>query len=720
MSSNMPLLRAEEDQSIITEDVSNPNREHDETTATDVTATACNHSVINIQNKSWSFDSKTTPVIDPPTMFLPDENHPQVSLDQSGNNLCEYSDSFPKDDESLFYDLMSKSSVSDSALKTSSPSPALLDYQENKVLQTLLHNSQESVSDTDVSSVTSLQLEPPAQFSASNFEEHHVVSDVLVPSPAFMSDKLRPLASEEVFFSTSTTSPKLSSQNVSTESISTPSSSPDDEICWERKENLSSYTATEDLLLSSGPKGILEAEPTVISLISPIANIPKETINSNGMYSEFQENDPEKGCGVAKKSHRHKMDLPVSPTNNEKLISSKKSTKVVRSHSYSSQQRNKIIHQREGSRSSCNSPEVGPIAKASIRSTIFSKVKRHASLNRGSSTAGAINNPRKSSNLEESCIAVGQQSMITEQERQMPSTQHLSTPDQCSETNSFYSPNVFHDSSCQPKVIKQKWQITPPASPYIPKSQQKKKGVDYSACMQEHPYDGNPHDELSFSEMLQSYDDYASVTGNTAKSKQSRVSKSPELSKKKKKKDRRRSFTVANIDAATIEAAKEASRESSRRPSKVRQLAREYSRRIKDKKSKRVSTVFEEPENSVTESSEPQWLKDLRLRKKSRESSQEDQDDLTPPILQHESYITQKYKVGQCTYDDSRRSSTLTKLQSPSQMRKHGCNTKLHRSQSTDFRFHLEDSPDFSELHKSGGLKGWVKSLVIKFGGHKN
>lgn len=366
----------------------------------------------------------------------------------------------------------------------------------------------------------------------------------------------------------------------------------------------------------------------------------------------------------------------------------KKPSSVVRSHSYTSQHRRRIIHQREGSRSSGNSPEVSPKReRKDKKGPISSKTKRRPSFTKGSiSVVGLISTTRNDLSLEDS-----------------------------------YHPILEHNT---------------PESEFTLRA-----GSPGTATSVDIPSTGNPNEEMSFDEALHSYDHYASVTGKTARSKakeKKQQSQSPNMSKKgsKKKKDRRRSMTVANIDAATVLAAREAMVSHAfatpdpprRKISRVQQLAREYSRRIKEHQKsgwfKRFSTVTEEcPEEDLEE--EPSWLKTLRDKRRSEGSSQES-NDLTPPIpnKQDESGMPVESQLQMWPHDSKRSSGRLNPGQSSTAlMADHvtsdDLSKQLLRSQSTDFELDRIDTPDPLELQRKGGLKGWVKSVVVKFGGKK-
>lgn len=207
------------------------------------------------------------------------------------------------------------------------------------------------------------------------------------------------------------------------------------------------------------------------------------------------------------------------------------------------------------------------------------------------------------------------------------------------------------------------------------------------------PYESNPEELMSFDEVLASFDEYASTTGKTTKSTKYLVklrSQSPEAKRHKQKK-KQRSQTVANIDVDTMNQVKEelARRNQGERPlpqqksdSKVHQLAREYSRKIKDHQRsrifKRFSTVVEEPSLPDFNRTEPDWLQQLKERRKSNTK----QDDVT---LRKTEWC---HPLG----DEATSSSSSLKVE-------------------TKVKNHAE--PDVEQQRK-GGFKGWVRSLVDK------
>ena len=212
------------------------------------------------------------------------------------------------------------------------------------------------------------------------------------------------------------------------------------------------------------------------------------------------------------------------------------------------------------------------------------------------------------------------------------------------------------------------------------------------------PYQSNPEEMMSFDEVLASFDNYASTTGKTTKSSKHLVklrSRSPEAKRRKEKK-KKRSQTVAGIDADTMNQVKEElARRSQSKPSSpqqtsdsnVHQLAREYSRKVKDHQRsrifKRFSTVVEEPsmpEISRTGRTEPHWLQQLKERKKTTNKLTEvtsGEAELCHPHLMTDDKAT------------SLPASLTAKI--------------------------IKDNSDLDdEQQRKGGFKGWVRSLVDK------
>ena len=602
-------------------------------------------------NCEWSEMNRTSSIIfDPPPMFQTNsEGEPNQSAsvhlsESSHDNMTKSHNSsvFTDDDESLFHYLMSESTTS--GLSSKSPHSASLDPRDTKTLQSLLHASQDSISEAEDDDSGSPQLEPPLQFAV------------------FMNDTITPQ-----------TMPIY------------------EHSCRMKQSSLVSDTDDSSVAPTSKP-----------AMLSP---------------ATFTKN---------KKAHS-----------------------VVRRHSYNSQHQSRIIHRREGSKSSGNSPEGSPRShRKEKKRPSPSKAKRQSSFTKDSiSVIGLVSTTRDDLSLEDSCVPITEQSAVTH-----PAGNRVKS------IRSQRGPRImtiYRSGENTPSPVpKRECQNLP--SPILTDEQLDVPSTDGNAnapleCTADDavistsldvPFSGNPNEKLSFDEVLQSYDHYASATGKTTRTnakERKKRSRSPSMPKReKRKKDRKRSMTVATIDKETVLAAKEAmiSRTAAtpepqrRRLSKVQQLAREYSRRIKEQGGwfKRFSTVVEESPDEEAPEVEPDWLKELRKRRKSAGSSQ-DQDDHTPPLAKEDelglSLVPPNRPPVQS--DDTQKASAIGGLDpKESSMAllgqyadNHGSSKHLPRSQSTDYELDRIATPDPFELQRKGGLKGWVKSIVMKFGGNK-
>ena len=139
------------------------------------------------------------------------------------------------------------------------------------------------------------------------------------------------------------------------------------------------------------------------------------------------------------------------------------------------------------------------------------------------------------------------------------------------------------------------------------------------------PTNGNPDEQLSFAEALQSMDHYAVATGTTARSGRIRSVSPPPPTKKERRKRENRWKTISSISSDTIEAISRTSRAGTEpeklktRNTKVSQLARAYSKRIKEKRIGRTLSVVED-EGNESDHGEPLWLNELKQRRKSAHS----------------------------------------------------------------------------------------------------
>lgn len=218
------------------------------------------------------------------------------------------------------------------------------------------------------------------------------------------------------------------------------------------------------------------------------------------------------------------------------------------------------------------------------------------------------------------------------------------------------------------------------------------------------PYESNPNEMLSFTEVLATFDDYASSTGKTTKSTKPTVklrSRSPEAKRRKEKK-KKRSQTISMIDADTMNQVKEelARRsddkllDSPRPPeqksdSKVNKLAREYSRKIKDHQRggifKRFSTVVEVEPLPSKGISQPDWLQQLKEQKKRSTQPKTTSSSTAELELPEPGPRSVPPEVAALT-------GSLTRTKS-----------------------RVKDYSDYDEdQQRKGGFKGWVRSLVDK------
>lgn len=653
----------------------------------------------SMENKNQeNFSTQLGSIIEPPSMFQGSES--DVELDAStpvypaSLEQCNVNRVFTEEDENLFDDLMTKRLTPDSHIAPN--------FQEGSVdqneAQTLLHGYHDSASESDPSDARAQDMEPPNypnMFEDKNTTPKETPSSIRCHTPPTTASPV------PIFSSSATANPVTPFDDVHT--------------------------------LIDPPREFLDENFAVACHTPSVIKCPPVG------------EGPSLGTGRGQRSS------------------------VVRRHSYSSQHQRRIMHQRKESKSSGSSPEESPTAvKKEKKSSGHSKAKRHASFSKGSiSVVGLISTTRTDLSLEDSYIPIlepetivppPEQFMTNGKEQEGPESvqDNMESPRLVSLSRSREaspSPKSRHKYEGSPssifrfaRVKKQSSPLANSSSPVAPSALQSKDYSVESSNPLEVPYEGNPDERLSFDEILRSYDHYASATGKTTRTKskqQKKRSSSPDLSQKdkKKKKKRKRSMTVANIDSETVLAAKEAMANKDSPPdlprersgSKVQQLAREYSRKVKEHQRgnwfKRFSTVVEETEDMPQET-EPEWLRKLRERR-SKGSSQESQSELTPPT--HE-----QAELADSSYPTGRRGSehkAETPIKSRSLMRlnhgessvtvmkqhatDHGHSTHLLRSRSTDFELDRVDSPDPAELEKKGGLKGWVKSLVVRFSGSK-
>ena len=365
-------------------------------------------------------------------------------------------------------------------------------------------------------------------------------------------------------------------------------------------------------------------------------------------------------------------------------------SKVKRSHSFGSNKRLAILHKREGSQSTNNSPLPTPKFRSSrsrenLLPNLATKV-RQRKLSKGSSSLTAVPPREEQGTSDVPQIHVDVSSALdSAASSPLGSTHSLIIPppaefkcgtDYVFERSSSRASSTGRDEEENGAEkeerslfsffrIKHHKRGSRSATPSDLTREDKR--ADFSASVTipvEHsdttPTNESPqsssNDMLSFDEALESYDQYASHSGKTARSaKQSKTVRDAILAapasllpppspssaaaaaggkkegkKKKKNKKKRHGYTVANIDSDTMRevhrslAEREDARQSS--DSRVHQLAREYSQKIKDrsKLQKKYSMVFEEDDDDsvddiLHEHSKPEWL--ARLSSKKRQSS---------------------------------------------------------------------------------------------------
>jgi len=247
------------------------------------------------------------------------------------------------------------------------------------------------------------------------------------------------------------------------------------------------------------------------------------------------------------------------------------------------------------------------------------------------------------------------------------------------------------------------------------------------------PYEDNPEESLSFDEILASFDRYASATGKTTKQRSQRKERirlpSPEPKPRNKIHKRRtpRSLTISSIDADTMKAVQEALQEKESPPpprpranTKVNQMAREYSRRIKDHQRrgvfKRYSTVVEEPSETNNDHSNvtkgPIWHEHSKERRTSRTLSPSSQEEpLSSP------HLSQDDKQAACTRVQVEVSPKFQVLDTPEDSPHHSSKSRAQSHTHHPGVHNNKVNFDEAEFHKRGGFRGWVKSLVDKFSG---
>lgn len=329
---------------------------------------------------------------------------------------------------------------------------------------------------------------------------------------------------------------------------------------------------------------------------------------------------------------------------------------LMRRHSFQNNDPKKLLllHQKEGSLSTDNTPLSSPRAmtkKRSWRRRNSSSPANHSPSTTKQSTVpeisviGLVGTSRDNVNLEDIPLVVpdpedneDRKSIILTPPREFQ--QNTSLSELASRTDVSYTADGTSNSA----------QVDIPVEPEAPHSISEHLGDKISSP--------NPDELVSFDEFLEDLDTYSNATGRS-----SHRLPSPEPIKKKKKK-KLRSFTVA-VDSDTMRKVREEMTRSKQDESRVQKLAREYSQKIKlNEKShsfKRFSHIIESSRLNAEDSErrEPMWLQKLRERRKSRDAFSMD--------------------------------STL----------------------SDDDSLRTNDSDN--EMAKKGGFRGWVRSLVDKF-----
>ena len=358
---------------------------------------------------------------------------------------------------------------------------------------------------------------------------------------------------------------------------------------------------------------------------------------------------------------------------------------VFRRHSFSSDRKRTTVHQRQESRSMEASPQSTPKVKRSDRSTNGSLSVANNTI-QGDINYTSVQAPHILRDIPTINIESCSESDLTPIQNPdsvilPPPIEFMDQKNQSLPTSPTKSPDVCtneddrnHDSHATSDLEKEQVTVIT-------------------------PYESNPNEVLSFTEVLATFDDYASTTGKTTKSTKPTVklrSRSPEAKRRKEKK-KKRSQTISMIDADTMNQVKEElARRSDDKPSdslrlpeqksdsKVHKLAREYSRKIKDQKGgifKRFSTVVEEPLSS-TGMSEPEWLQLLKEQKK--RSTQGKPYTAEPELPEHNPQSV------------------------PSEVAALTGSLKRTKSRVKDYSDYDEDQ------QRKGGFKGWVRSLVDK------
>lgn len=238
--------------------------------------------------------------------------------------------------------------------------------------------------------------------------------------------------------------------------------------------------------------------------------------------------------------------------------------------------------------------------------------------------------------------------------------------------------------------------------------------------------ESHPNEMISFEDALDTYDRYSSETGKTARScRQEAVAEkealTPTLDTKKmkgKRNKKRHGYTVANIDAETMrevkrmaEGGERGARQTS--DSNVHQLARAYSRKIKDRSSQMAQ--LEESDPASQYAVKPVWLTDLQERRQYSGGKHSSLEDILNRVRDEDTGSTSS---GFLNGEEIQILGTEngSQAQGASAMRKsRTMDGKSNRGLLFD-GVEFKEKAGEEEGQKKRRFKGWVKSLAAKFG----
>ena len=705
-------------------------------------------------------------IIEPPLMFSESESEleaPPVSLRVQSNSVSEVT--LPEcdateEEESLFNELMDSSSgiiipqedVSGKLPPVCRSKRSTLSRGDAEVLKSLLNQATSLDSDEEESPLNDSEaLLPPREFSSPDLQD-----DTPMPSPfsvrrctAEQNDSPVEPENED-----SSTTPKAS---PSIQRHTTPST-----------RGQSSASSAEDI-------------HTIIEPPSPFSR--SSSVGSLNASSEV---------------HILPAPLQFSEEPNTVVLSQEESkgkalsvtSSLIRRHSYSSEHKRKILVAKDGTRSTGTSPSASPDVgnkkhggvSHSPKASTLSVLQRRGSFSHDLppqqlpiSMVGLVSTTRNDHSLEDipsicpqlspsevSVQAVQEQPgpvvHVANQSRPISPRNSPTAKAKLSTTNGkgeHLSSREKKDHSSPRSLFRLYRQKKSSKSSLASSESSVKETESESPFPVVAPYEGNPEERLSFDEILASFDEYASATGKTTKTKPRLHPPSPDLSTKpkKEKKRRRRSNTVANVDASTmklVRASLAAQDEDQPSPQPkhgtVQHLAREYSRLIQEKQRSRVAirrhaTIVENPRLGPNTEHVPDWLQQLRQRRS--QSSQEEATPLPPvpkveeayflPTVQgqsrasYESPEVEKSKVSIKTKSftlpknstDEPASNVLTPSRATLPTRSPRLPRLLQRSRNEDVfsNFDAVSEPGDEYFERKGRFRGWVKSLVDRFSG---